>query len=136
VSFDESLWEFKPKLKTKQKKEEEKDPIPVVFIPRKPHPFVFDIEPHISFPQIAPQMALNNCLSRWHYPYKAHIVADSAFGSLNLLKNISSWGGVCTMAVSEKVVPHIWELLARRTGKNFWKALSNFPYCLGDDNSI
>jgi len=122
VCFDESLWEFQPNAKTKKKFEELKDPIPVVYIPRKPHPYIFDIEPHISFPQVAPQKALENCISRWKYPYKAHIVADAAFGSLNLANYISSWGGACTLSASEKVVPHIWELLARKTGKNHWKA--------------
>ncbi len=110
ICFDEALWDFRPNKNTKEEAEKRKDPIPVVFIPRKPHPngllcyfmgmkmfntnlpYVFDLEPHISFPQVPPQQALRNCIERWQYPYKPHIVADSAFGSLNLASEISDWG--------------------------------------------
>lgn len=112
VCFDEALWDFRPSKKAKEKAENRKDPIPVVYIPRKPHPngllcyfmgtkmfntnlpYVFDLEPHIQFPQVGPQEALRNSIARWQYAYKAHIVADSAFGSQNLAKDINEWGVV------------------------------------------
>jgi hypothetical protein len=110
VTFDETIFEFQPGSKSKEDAEKNRDPIPVVFIPSKPHPngllcyffgvrmqntllpYMFDLEPHISFPQVSPQGALLNCINRWIYHYKSHIVADSAFGSLNVTNVIKDWG--------------------------------------------
>jgi len=37
VCLDEAVWGYLPKKKTKQKADESGRPIPVVFIPKKPH---------------------------------------------------------------------------------------------------
>jgi len=78
-------------------------------------PYIFDFEPFISYPQPGAQSALMKCIQRWQYAHKPHIVADSAFGSLRVAQQISEWGGAYTFAVSERVLPHIWELLSRNT---------------------
>jgi len=87
VSFDESIWAYEPRPETKRRYEYVlKDPIPVVYIPRKPHPngflcwllvskssktnlpFILDIIPHVRFPQISAQQAIRRMLSNWIYP--------------------------------------------------------------------
>lgn len=146
VCCDEAVWDFRPSKKAKEAAEAARDPIPVVFIPRKPHPngllcyfiavkmfntnlpYVIDLEPHISFPQVGAQTALKNMIERWDYPYKAHVVADSAFGSLSVATAIKEWGGACTFSVSDNVVPHIWDMLNRKSKKDKWKALQNENY--------
>jgi hypothetical protein len=146
VCCDEAVWDFRPSKAMKERSELARDPIPVVFIPRKPHPngllcyylavkmfntnlpYVIDLEPHVSFPQVGAQAALKNMIERWNYPYQAHVVADSAFGSLSVAAAITAWGGACTLAISENVVAHIWEVLNRKSSKNKWKALQNESY--------
>ena len=38
-------------------------------------------------------------MKQWRFATKPHIVADSGFGSIPLLKEIISWGGSGTLSV-------------------------------------
>jgi hypothetical protein len=143
VTFDETIFEFQPSRKVKEEAEKNRDAIPVVFMKGKPHPngllcyffgtkmtntklpYMFDLQPHISIPQIAPQAALIKSIDRWDYHYKSHIVADSAFGSIKVTDHILEWGGVSTLSINRKVETDIWDLLQWNTMQDQCRALYN-----------
>src|SRR5690606_26528256 len=100
---DEAVIAFQPSSATKIKAEAEGEPIPVVFIPRKPHPnglllyaavtmvdnpikkggvlpFVLDMLPHLTSGDFSPAEAVETFIQQWIHPEKPHIIGDSAFG--------------------------------------------------------
>ena len=66
--------------------------------------------------------------NRWLHDIKPHIVADSAFGSLELLKEINTWGGFATFASSINKQQSLWNTLAINTPANTWRAAINDCY--------
>jgi hypothetical protein len=144
LSFDESLYSYQPRPETKKKKELEfKEPIPVVYIPRKPHPngllnwlcvskstatslpYVIDMVPHLSFPQVSAQVALKIMIDRWCYDWRPNYVADSICGNFELIMDHKRMGISATFAMSKKDKPWLWELLLRCTHQGFWRAAIN-----------
>lgn len=65
-------------------------------------------------------------MNRWSNiddtPFKPHIVADSAFGSPQLLNEIEQWGGTGTFACSSTHSSWLWELLTKNVPPNHWRA--------------
>ncbi len=57
---------------------------------------------------------------RWSYKHKFHVVADSALGYLNNLKDTKG-----TFSVKENVLSSVWSLLKRKTKVNHWNAAVN-----------
>ena len=55
-------------------------------------------------------------------PFKPHSVADSAFGSLQLLNEIEQWGGTGTFACSSTHSSWLWELLTKNVPPIHWHA--------------
>jgi len=61
-------------------------------------------------------------MQRWPYERKPHIVADAAFGSIEILKKITTWGGSATLSCPQTVMPWIWELLSHNLPPSHWSA--------------
>ena len=58
-----------------------------------------DILPHLSQDDAGGQRNLEMALERWPKNHlKPHIVADSAFGGMKIMKRIRDWGGTATIA--------------------------------------
>ena len=124
IAFDESIYQYQPISSTKKKYEFVfQEPIPVVYIPRKPHPngllnwicvnvssttglpFVMDMEPHLSFPQISARDALKKMFRRWIYPNKPSYIADAACGSFELMEELDKAGATAVFSMSVQPKP-------------------------------
>lgn len=97
VTIDEHINGYQPSHKTKEKAVERGEPIPVVYIPRKPHPnglliylmcsyvdhpqqnnkrlpFVIDIEPHLKVGDVSPEQTVRTFMNRYiFYSYCEHL---------------------------------------------------------------
>jgi hypothetical protein len=148
VTVDESLIGYQPSRPVKDKAEKQGEPIPVAYIPRKPHPngllgyllltpvdhpgkprkglpYILDILPHVSIGDSAPQDVVRKFMERWTWAEKPHIVSDAAFGSATLLDDIEKWGGTGTFSMSTVSLSHIWEVLSANLQSNTWRAAAN-----------
>ena len=99
VVGDEAVLEYQPSPDSKKAHEHRGDPIPVVFIPRKPHPngfllyllatyvedptgehsgspHILDIIPHLSAGDTAPVATIKEFLNRWSLAGKKPIVVS------------------------------------------------------------
>jgi len=56
---------------------------------------------------------------------KPHIIADSAFGSLTLLDEITKWGGHGTFSVSSNSMTWLWNILGKNVPATCWRAIIN-----------
>lgn len=124
---DESLYEFTGLCPIKR------------YIPRKPHPnglmayglagffnvgghqlpYVLDFEPYVLDNLTSAQdamMALYNRLLERKPDLHPHLVVDSAFGSLEKLRDIVNTGGNATMSMPATTKPWLWELLDFKCG--------------------
>jgi hypothetical protein len=120
IAVDESVWSYCPGKVVLDGCRREGIRIPLVYIPRKPHPngmmayllactshstglpFVLDFELHRNFPQISAVASAKAFLARWPYPTKMDLVADSAFGSFNTLTHLQEMGHDGTLSVPLK----------------------------------
>lgn len=139
--IDESVIGYQPRLEVKQKAELNGEPIPVTYIPRKPHPnglliylactfishptklnsklpYIIDIWSHLKVGDIGPQTAFMAILDRWQNNKNVHFVADSAFGGWEMLEAIKSWGGKGTLAMNNINSPWLWEILKKNVPPN------------------
>lgn len=64
--------------------------------------YVVDILPHLQVSDGEPRENLSKSLEHLKEYKGAHIVADSAFGSIEMIKKIQNWGGNATLAISSK----------------------------------
>jgi len=49
-------------------------------------------------------------------------MADTAFGSIEMLEKITTWGGSATLSCPQTVMPWIWELLSHNWPPSHWCA--------------
>jgi len=116
------------------------EPIPVVHIPRKPHPnglfiwlmgtkstntglpYILDFERHLTHPQLSGRNALKKFLERWPYEYKPTFVADSKIGGFVLLNELSHLGYTGTFSCSSIEKPFLWEYLKQNLKPGNWRA--------------
>lgn len=119
---DESLYEFNGDCPVRR------------YIPRKPHqngllvyglagyfhfgtvsmPYCIDFEPYVPGNLVSPQNAMMALLRRIRQrkPTLApHLIVDSAFGSLEKLREIRELGAHATMSMSSNSLSGVWELL-------------------------
>jgi len=61
-------------------------------------PYILDLLPHLELNDMAPMETLKLAMQRWPYERKPHIVADAAFGSIEMLEKITTWGGSATLS--------------------------------------
>lgn len=72
---------------------------------------------------IAPQQNFELALQRWPEAFiKPHFIADSAFGSIDMVKKIITWGGKCTLACAPTVEQWLWETLSIDLPGKTWRA--------------
>lgn len=148
LTVDETLYAYVPSSPIKRIHELNGDPIPLVYIPRKPRPngllnyclaasfinpwntnetlpFIIDMVPYLSQPPPGHFDVVRLFMQRWAYDWKPHIVADSAFGSLNLMHEILDWGGTATLSVASTTEESLWRLLGSVLSRNQWNAAQN-----------
>ena len=115
VTVDESVIAYQPSAQVKKQGDQSREPIPVVFLPRKPHPngletflavtpvdhpgkprrglpYILDIHPHLRVGDCSPQQIVKLFMQRWLGESKPHWVGDAAFGSTEVLAEIEEWG--------------------------------------------
>jgi len=115
--IDESLYAYKPK-NTTIAKIENTEPIPVVYIPRKPHPngllnflfatkssntglpYVIDFQPHLTHPQLTPSEIVRLFVARWTYSHSPIIVGDSKIIGFKLVNELMEQGIRSTFSCS------------------------------------
>jgi hypothetical protein len=104
------------------------------YIPRKPHPngllvyglagyfffgteslpYCLDFEPYLLDNQVSPQAAMMKMLERLRDrcpTLTPHLIVDSAFGSLEKLREIRALGAHATMSMPATSLKGVWELL-------------------------
>jgi glutathionyl-hydroquinone reductase len=64
-------------------------------------------------------------MKNWIADAKPEILADSAFGSIDLLKDIENWGGHGTFSVQSNHQSYIWEALSANLPPNNWRYACN-----------
>lgn len=145
--IDESVIGYQPSAAVKKHYEELGEPIPVVHIPRKPHPngfliyliatfvrdpgqeqkhlpYILDLKPYLRQGEAGAIDALYHFLERWPEKFeKPHIISDSAFCSLEVLEVIHEWGGHATMACASDSSAWIWQILSYNLPPNHWHGL-------------
>jgi hypothetical protein len=84
-------------------------------------PYILDMFPHLQVGDSSPLENLQLALSRWGNLSKPHIVADAAFGSIDMLTKISEWGGTATFSCSSNNVAWLWELLSYNLPIAHWR---------------
>ena len=52
-------------------------------------------------------------LDSWPWETKPHIVGDSAFGSFDLLEDVTKRGATATFAIRDTCSPNLWKLLSK-----------------------
>jgi hypothetical protein len=61
----------------------------------------------------------------WNYENKPHIVADSTFGSFDLMREVTQWGGSRTFNIFPSIETDLWKLMGMFLQKDWWKAAQN-----------
>jgi hypothetical protein len=163
--FDEQVIGYQPSHSSKNAAEKAGHSIPVVYIPRKPHPnglliyvvclltltecqlnlyqvatmvespveenatlpYILDLLPHLQVSDISPVESLKLGLERWGTISKPHIVADAAFGSVEMLAHITGWGGTATFSCASGSSSWLWELLSHNLPALHWRAAVHHP---------
>eukprot|EP01105_Mastigella_eilhardi_P014704 TRINITY_DN3345_c0_g1_i2.p1 TRINITY_DN3345_c0_g1~~TRINITY_DN3345_c0_g1_i2.p1 ORF type:complete len:434 (+),score=59.09 TRINITY_DN3345_c0_g1_i2:763-2064(+) len=142
ATFDELLFGYQPSADTKLDAERAGEPIPVVFIQRKPHPnglliyllatcvknslkgknvpFVLSIFPHLTAGDIRAQVTFQACVDAWPHQ-QLHYIAD-AFGSLKVANHVVDKGGQVTLSFSSIVEGRLWASLSFNLAKGTWRA--------------
>jgi hypothetical protein len=124
------------------------EPIPVVYIPRKPHPngleiflvttpvedptsqkeklpYIIDIVPHLRNGDNVPSDIIRSFMKHWTREPKPHIIGDSLFGSFDLMKEINKWGSGGTFSMQGKFGSYLWEVLSANLPPNTWRTAQN-----------
>lgn len=63
-------------------------------------------------------------IRRWNYDRQALIVADRAFGSVNVAETISNWGGACVIGIAKTNLPWIWPISTHGLPADSWRTVS------------
>jgi hypothetical protein len=122
---DESVLAYQPSKKVKEMADTNGEPIPVVYIPRKPHPngleiflvttpiedptsqkeklpYIVDIVPYLRNGDNVPSDIIRTFMKHWGRERKPHIIGDSLFSSFDLMKEINEWGSGGTFSMQGK----------------------------------
>jgi len=147
LTIDETVVEYQPSKEAKAKAAGLGAPIPVVYIPRKPHPnglevmtvatyvddpnsrkgapFVVMLLPHVKVGDVSPvdvvKAAVDKLSKKWG-PAPLHWVFDAGFGSVATAKEVESHGDFVTCSVSMNQVGELWDALTVNLPTNRWRA--------------
>jgi len=145
--IDESVIGYQPSQKTLEKAEAE-IPIPVVYIPRKPHPnglecflaatyvqdpnsdgnlpYIISMVPHVVVQDYSNAEAAMQIINNWtSTSYQPHWVVDAGFGSMELLELSARKGGGMTASFSENQLGDLWDALSFSLPPGHWRAAFN-----------
>lgn len=133
-TIDETVIGYQPTTIVKERNDKAGEPIPVVYIPRKPHPnglliytvatyvkgltenqklpYVLDLIPHMQVGDVSPTIAFKQALENWIIPDKPIFVADNAFGTSDMCQTIENWGGRYVLSFKSDHEGHLWSLLS------------------------
>ena len=146
LTLDETVIGYQPTKAAKERAEERGEPIPVVYIPRKPHPnglevmtvatFVYDPTKRKEVPFVVmlhPHLASGDNIlgevvakvfgeldQKWgSHP---HWVFDAGFGSEKTVQMIMSKGGIVTCSVPSHQISGLWDALECELPTERWRA--------------
>jgi len=63
-------------------------------------------------------------IERWNYERKALVIADRAFGSVNVAEKIAEWGGACVIGIAKTNLPWIWSITTHGLPADSWRTVS------------
>jgi hypothetical protein len=89
--------------------------------PGKKLPFILDIIPHLQVGDANPLENLREVIKNWTGNDRPHIVADAAFGNLDILEEITEWGASATLSCSVGHTPWLWEVLSANLPSGHWR---------------
>jgi len=136
---DETVYQYTPRKKTRENAETT-EPIPLVYIPRKPHPYgllnwvlackssltgipyVLSFFPHLDHPQVTSQAALRYFVNSWSYAHKPTFIADAVIGGFDLLNELEEKDITATFSCSSNLKPWIWSVLKKDLLSESWRA--------------
>lgn len=145
VAIDEALYAYYATADIRKIFEEAGDPIPQVYIERKPRkngflnyllavsfpnptspnqvlPFVLDMHPYLNQPAPKHYDVVRIFMHQWRYEHKPHFVMDNAFGSFELMDEIVKWGGSGTVSIPMHIEETLWKLMGMNLAQNQWRA--------------
>ena len=146
VTGDEGVGEYQPNRNTKQAAEAMGIPVPVVFIPRKPHPngllfyflctyvenpvgggeklpYIMQMKPHLVQGDCTPVEVIKEFLAKYSIAGpKPVVVLDAGFSSPDLIDYIRTWGGQVVMSSGENTYPYLWKALSNSLVTQQWHA--------------
>ena len=139
VAFDEALVEYHPSSAQKELAAKHLLPIPIVWIPRKPHPlglliykavvelgkskkpFAIDFIPRICTKD-TPQNSLREFINRSEKK-NYHLICDSLFASVDLINELSAKNFFATFSISSKSHKFLFPLLKYSLVYKQWRAV-------------
>ena len=148
VTLDESMIEYQPDKTKKAQCIKNGEPIPVVYIPRKPHPnglklytlatyinhpskpgkkipYIVDIKPHLTANDCTSKELITYFITKWNFPTKFHLTGDSGFGNIEIIDELIKFGAKFTLSIPNTTDTYLWEVLTHSTVPNSWRAAIN-----------
>ena len=146
VVIDESVIGYQPSEAVRTRSEREGTPIPVVYIPRKPHPngllcylastyvsdpnspgflpFIVSMVPHVRIGDFTNAEAAKHIINSWMAP-QPHWIVDAGFGSEELVQLATQRGGSMTASISQVQMGSLWKALSFSVPPGCWRAATN-----------
>lgn len=108
--------------------------------PGKKLPYILDIIPHIQVGDSAPLEQFKKMMKKWNLEDRPHIIADAAFGNLDILEDISEWGATATLSCAVGQNAWLWEVLSSNLPSGHWRLAEQTTtgilascHCITDD---
>jgi hypothetical protein len=148
ITIDESVIAYAPSAAVKARFAQT-DPIPVVFIPRKPHPnglecfmactrvqnpneaggtspFMMAMTPHVTVAPSSNYEIARNIVNSWPRELgNPHWFVDAGFGSEGLVAEAAQSGGNMTASMSAQRLKFLWKALSYSLPTGHWRAAVN-----------
>jgi len=148
LAIDEMVIGYAPRKETQLDAEKEGEPIPTVYVPRKPHPnglecflactyvenpgnaaqvpYVCSIVPHLKANDYTSIGAAEKIVRGWPEALgKPHYFADAAFGNIRLVSETAGTGSEMTASVSANHLGVLWRALSCSLPTGCWRAAVN-----------
>jgi hypothetical protein len=142
VTADEGVIGYQPSKEKKAIAEAKGDPIPVVYMPRKPHPnglefmllmtfirhsgydlpYMLDILPHLAAQDCNPPDIIKQFVER--YPQvepPPHLVTDAGFPTPDLVNFLIDHGWTFTSSTPSKMWTNVWNVLSQGLHHHSWR---------------
>jgi len=145
ITVDESVIGYRPSRNVRDRADLSGNPIPLVYIKRKPHPngleiflgctyitspfnrkgipFVVLLELHLVVAGQSCDDVVRSMMARWDPKRgRVHWVVDAAFGSADLVKHAMNLGYKMTSSVAQSRIGPLWQALSRALPTDHWRA--------------